>query len=343
MHVLVTGASGFLGSHIVDSCLARGDRVRVLVRRSSDLSYLRTLPGVELTFGDMTERDSVLHATRGIDTVIHSAARVTDHGSRAQFWSENVTATELLLEASKSNGARRFVFVSSPSVVMDGSDQVDIDESHPYPRRYLNLYSETKAAAERAVLRANEERLVTCSIRPRAVWGPRDKSGYMPKILKKMMAAKMADLSAGRKVMASLCYCTNAAEACVLAARARGVGGKAYFVTDAEKTDVWAFARRIAELFGVPPISRTVSPVIVEALVHVIELLWKLPILSHRYSPPVSRYSLALLTRTGTYDTRAAARDLGYRPTVDQETGLAQLKAWVDDIGGVGEFVRHVK
>jgi nucleoside-diphosphate-sugar epimerase len=342
MNVLVTGASGFLGSHIVDRCLAQGDRVRVLVRPSSDCSYLQSLSNIDFAVGDITNRTAVSDASRDVDVVYHSAARVSDYGTRAQFWSQNVAATEHLLDAARSNGVKRFVFVSSPSVVMDGSDQIDIDERVPYPTRYLNLYSETKAAAERCVLEANGPTFTTCSLRPRAIWGPRDRTGYMPKLIAKLMTGRMPDLSAGKRVYASLCYCENAAAACTLAARADSVGGKAYFVTDGEKTDVWAFMAEVAALFGLPPISRSVSPSTLRAVVGAVEWLWRVPFLAHRYSPPISRYSMTLLTSTSTYDIRRANIDFGYQPTIDRATGLSRLKAWIDSIGGVSEYVRHV-
>src|SRR5206468_6581108 len=132
---LVTGASGFLGSHIVDACARAGDTVRVLVRPSSDLSYLRTVEGVEYAYGDLSDAASVRAAVRGVDVVYHAAARLTDHGGRAQFLDVNVVGTRRLLDPARAGGAGRFVFVSSPSAVMDGADQVGIDESTPYPAR----------------------------------------------------------------------------------------------------------------------------------------------------------------------------------------------------------------
>jgi nucleoside-diphosphate-sugar epimerase len=341
--VLVTGAAGFLGSHLVDACVRAGDQVRVLVRPFSDLTYLRTVPGVEIAFGDLRDEPSVREATRGVDVVYHSAARVTDHGSRAQFFDANVAGTERLLRAARDNRAGRFVFVSSPSATMTGADQLDIDESTPYPTRFLNLYSQTKAAAEQLVLAADRPGFTTTALRPRGIWGPRDRHGFMPKLIAKMRAGRLPDLSGGRTVYASLCHAVNAASACRLAALSDRAGGKAYFVADAERSDVWALIAEVAGLFDARPPARTVSPRVRDALVNAVETVWRVPYLAHRYPPPVSRYSVALLTRSGTYDTSAARRDLGYRPVVDQRTGLAELRAWVDGIGGVDEFVRYAR
>lgn len=342
MKVLVTGASGFLGGYIAEHCLLAGDDVRALVRPSSDVAHLQSLGAVELVHGDVTQPRSLGAALRGVDVVYHSAARVSDFGSRRQFWDANVAGTRALVDAARAKGVSRFVFVSSPSVVTDERDQVDIDERYPYPERFVNLYSETKAMAEQLVLGANGRGFVTCAIRPRGIWGPRDRTGFLPKVVAKLAAGRLPDLSGGKTVKASLCYVDNAAAACLAAARAEDVGGKAYFVCDAEQTDVWQFATLLTELFELPRIRRRIPLPVARALARAIDFVWQLPWLGERVSPPLSRYSLGLLTLTATYDTRAAARDFGYRPLIDQPTGLRRLREWVTEIGGVGAFTRFV-
>lgn len=344
MKVLVTGASGFLGSHIVDACVRAGEQVRVLVREESDLSYLRTVAGIEFAYGDLRDAASVRRAMIGIDAVHHSAARVTDRGTRGQFWDENVSGTERLMSAAREAGARRFVFISSPSALMSiqGGDRLDIDESEPFPARHLNLYSETKAAAERLVLAADRADFTTVALRPRAVWGPRDHSGFMPRLLAKMMTGSLPDLSGGRPVYASLCYCENAADACVRAARADGVGGRAYFIADGQPVEIWSTLAGLAERFGGRPPTKRVSHSLLRTIAFTADMVWKLPPLAKHSSPPLSRYSLALLTRSATYDISAARRDLA-PPRVGHEAGMAQLEAWINSIGGVNEFIRKVK
>ncbi|WP_246023798.1 NAD-dependent epimerase/dehydratase family protein [Nocardia yunnanensis] len=187
MRALVTGASGFLGGALTRRLVRDGGYdVSILVRRSSDLRDLApVLDRVDRVYGDLSAPDSLDRAAEGVDVVFHSAARVDERGTRARFWTENTAATARLLAAARSRGARRFVFVSSPSALMDrdGGDQIDIDESVPYPDRYLNHYCETKAAAERLVLRANTPEFTTCSLRPRAIWGAGDRSGPLIRLL----------------------------------------------------------------------------------------------------------------------------------------------------------------
>ncbi|WP_225727544.1 MULTISPECIES: NAD(P)-dependent oxidoreductase [unclassified Nocardia] len=347
MKVLVTGASGFLGGALVRRLVDDGEHeVAILARGSSRLDDLGpAIDRVRVIVGDLADPASLDRATAGIDTVFHSAARVDERGTREQFWAENVRATTRLLGSARAAGAARFVFISSPSALMDyhGGDLLDVDESLPYPHRYLNLYSETKAAAERAVLSGNTAGFSTCALRPRAIWGAGDRSGPIVRLLSRAAAGRLPDLSFGRKVYASLCHVDNIVDACVKAAASDAVGGKAYFVADAEKTDVWEFLGQVGAELGYPPLGREPNPRVIAAVVNVIETIWRVPAVATRWSPPLSRYAFALLTRSATYDTSAATRDFGYQPIVDRETGLKSFLDWLQTQGGIAALTRDLR
>ncbi|MFE9575053.1 NAD-dependent epimerase/dehydratase family protein [Nocardia sp. NPDC006044] len=341
MKVLVTGASGFLGGALVNRLVREGEHeVAVLARPTSDLRDICDLDRIRIVPGDLGDASSLTRATVGVDIVFHAAARVDERGTRTHFWNENVCGTERLLSAARRAGTHQFIFISSPSALMDrdGGDQIDIDESVPYPERYLNLYSETKAAAERAVLAADASGFRTCALRPRAIWGAGDRSGPIIRLLERTAQGKLPDLSFGRDVYASLCHIDNIVDACVKASTSERVGGKAYFIADGEQTDVWKFLAEVAGRLGYPAPSRTPDPRLVRAAVAVIEAARRIPAVAGRWAPPLSRYTVALLTRTATYDTSAAATDFGYHPIVDRERGLAEFLRWLDGVGGVAEL-----
>ncbi|MBC7659548.1 MAG: NAD-dependent epimerase/dehydratase family protein [Chitinophagaceae bacterium] len=343
MRVLITGAAGFLGSHIVDRCLNQGDNARVIVRKSSDLSYLKTLGDkIEYSFGDLTDRLAVAKAASDIDVIYHSAGRVTDFGSYDDFFSANVLATRNLLEAARENGVGRFVFVSSPSIFADRQDHLNMDETAPYPKRFANYYAETKAISEQEVLAANSPSLITCSLRPRGVWGPRDKSGFLPKLLASMAKGKLKNLAPGKKVQASICHVQNIADACLAAAASAHVGGQAYFITDRETIVLWEFLDELAEYFGIPKVEGAINPKVLKILIEVIEAVWTLPNLKAKRSPPISRYAAGLLIQDGTFSIDKAKQDFGYDPSISQKKGLADLKAWIESTGGLQDFLRHV-
>ncbi|MFD0267552.1 NAD-dependent epimerase/dehydratase family protein [Streptomyces sp. NPDC127106] len=338
--ILITGATGFLGGHLVDACIASGHRVRALVRPGSDTARLRALPGVELATGDLTQPATLERAAEGCEAVVHSAARVVDHGSREQFRAANITGTLRLMAAARAAGARRFVFVSSPSALMHlrEGDRLGIDESTPYPTRWFNHYCATKAIAEQHVLAATAPEFTTCAIRPRGIWGTRDHAGFLPKLVGAMHAGRLPDLSGGKRVLVSLCHVDNAVDACLRAAvtaPAERIGGRAYFVADREVTDLWPFLAEVAGLLGCAPPGPRVPLPVGRALAATVESLWRLRPDAGTNSPPLSRYMMALLTRSTTYDTGAARRDLGYDAPRTRAEGLRDLADWVTTRGGI--------
>lgn len=343
MKVLITGATGFLGSYIVDKCIEQGDSVRVLVRKTSNLDYLKTYPSIEYAYGDLSDTAALNEATKGIDVIYHSAARVTAVGDRAQFYNDNYFATKYLVDAAKTAGVKRFIFISSPSIFFDFTEQVDIDETYPYPDKYINLYSETKAKAEQYVLAANTAKFITCSLRPRAIWGPRDKTGYLPKIVASMMREKFPNFSGGKSVYATICHAQNAADACILAACSDKVAGKAYFITDDEKINVWDFLKKVNGKFNLSPIKKEINPNVLMFIGGIFDFVWKIPLLARRIDPPISRYAIGILTYTSTYDISAAKNDFCYAPKINQQLGLEGLKNWVEETGGLDNYVAHTK
>ncbi|MFR9749836.1 NAD-dependent epimerase/dehydratase family protein [Nocardia sp. 004] len=335
MKVLVTGATGFLGSHIVDQSLAAGDEVRVLARPTSDLGYLNSLQDVEIVHGDLGDAQSLAAACKGVDVVHHSAGRVEETGSRSQFWEANVAGTRRLVDAARAAGAGRFVYVSSPSVATEyDEDRFGIDESEPYVRNPKSYYVETKAIAEREVLAANGPDFTTCALRPRMIWGPRS-GGWMTLLLRKIRSGRLPDLSGGKQVLVSITYCDHAATACVQAARSDNVAGKAYFLADAEDVDLWGFARDLATAFDLTPPTRTIPKPVLDAALTVFDTIWKIPGLQERVAPPLSSWTVAALTVSNTYDTTAAQRDFGYSPTVSLQEGMDRYVEWVESIGGL--------
>lgn len=339
MKVLITGATGFLGSYIVDKCIKQGDNVRVLVRKTSNIDYLKKYPDIEYAYGDLTNTSSLRDATKGIDVIYHSAARVTTQGDRTQFYNDNVLSTRCLVDEAKKQNVKRFIFISSPSIFFDFSHQNNINETYAYPNKYINYYSETKALAEQYVLSSNDENFTACSLRPRGIWGPRDTTGFVPKILLGMLKEKFPDMSGGKDIFATLCHVENAADACILAAKSDKVGGKAYFITDDEVVNVWGFLNQLGKTFKAPPIQKKINPKFLMCIGGLFDLVWKIPALARTVEAPLSRYAVGLLTYSSTFDISAAKKDFGYQPEVNQNTGMASLKQWVKDIGGVDKFV----
>lgn len=340
MTVLVTGATGFIGGALARRLLADGARVRVLVRDPASAGAADLCAaGAEFAHGDLTRPDSLDAAVAEITAIYHAAAHLGDAGPLAPYHDVNVGGTRNLRAAAERAGVERFVHVSSPSALMapgDG-DRLGIDESVAYPDSFVNHYSATKAEAEKVVLHSDSP-MVRCVLRPRAVWGPGDRRGPIAILLDRLARGRLPDLDPGRPVWSSLCYIEHCVDASVLALGGPGdiIDGRAYFIADADPVDIWPTIRVLARVFGVGEPGPRLPPQLVSAAAKAAEILWRLPFFADDRTPPVSPYTLALLTRSATYDIGAARRDLGFEPRVTRDAGIAALYDWVESIGGLG-------
>lgn len=166
--ILITGATGFVGSHLVEAFGRRGLAVRALVRATSDVSVLDRL-GVEQVVGSLSELYSLRRALAGIDTVVHLAA-ATRALSPVTFHEVNATGTLHLLEAMEEEGVRRLVYLSSLAAAGPAQGRPIRPSDEPRP---LTTYGRSKLAGERHAL--HRDAISAVVLRPPAVYGPRDR------------------------------------------------------------------------------------------------------------------------------------------------------------------------
>ncbi len=321
-HALVTGGGGFLGGAIVERLRARGDRVRSFARGAYPALEAA---GVEVVRGDLTDAGAIADAVRGVDVVFHVAAKAGVWGSYESYHDANVVGTRNVLRACRAHGTPRLVYTSSPSVVFDGTDQRGVDESAPYPSRYLAAYPETKARAEREVLAANDASLATTALRPHLIWGP-DDNHLVPRILERGRAGKLRRLRGPARPVDSV-YVDNAADAHLLAADRLATdgapAGNAYFVTNEEPLDVFDLVDRILAAGGIAPVTKSISPRVAFLAGALLETVYRA--LGRDTEPPMTRFVARQLATAHWFDPTAARRDLGYRPAVSIDEGMRRL------------------
>ncbi len=322
MIALVTGGGGFLGSAIVRRLRERGDSVHSLSRRH--YPQLDAL-GVTQHSGDIADDLAVCRAAAGCDIVFHVAAKAGVGGRYRDYHRANVVGTANVLTACRHHGIGRLVYTSSPSVVFAGRDMAGVDESVPYPSHYEAAYPQTKAIAERMVLRANGAALATVSLRPHLIWGPGD-NHLIPRLLADARAGRLRRIGAESKLIDSV-YIDNAADAHLLAADllmpGSTIGGKAYFITQGEPVPLWDLINRILHAAGLGPVTRSVPAGLAYAAGGLLETIYTL--FRWDSEPPLTRFVAHELTTAHWFDIRAARRDLGYRPKVSLEEGLHRL------------------
>ena len=329
MKALVTGGGGFLGGEIIKQLLEKGVEVRSLQRgHYPDLQSL----GIEIHSGDISDHQTCNQACRDCEVVFHVAAKAGVWGAYEDYYRPNVIGTKNIIAACLKNNIKYLVYTSSPSAVFDGHDEQGINESTPYPTHFLSHYSATKAQAEQLILAANSDKLATVALRPHLIWGIGDPHLF-PRIINRARTGKLRIIANNGKLV-DITHVENAAYAHILAMTVllnnAACAGKAYFISNDEPMTMADIINRFLAVAQMPPVTRTVSPVVAYTVGIVMETTYKL--LGIKTEPFMTRFIAKQLSVAHWYDLSAAKRDLGYSPKVSIEEGMQRLQqALADD------------
>jgi 2-alkyl-3-oxoalkanoate reductase len=232
MTVLVTGASGLVGSHVVEALVARGDAVRALVRPASHAAVLRL--GAEAVAGDVTDPAVWQEAARGVRAIVHAAAIVQRRASWEQYVAVNVDGTRLAAAAARAARAR-LVHVSSVAVYGGSAAYPSTperrDEDFPFqPIATPDFYARSKRMAEDVAREATAEGdLDVAALRPNVIYGERDRL-FTPRVIGAVRLPFVPQIGPGTNRL-SCVYAGNVAAAAVVALDAPLRGFRAYNVT----------------------------------------------------------------------------------------------------------------
>ncbi len=314
--VLVTGATGFIGSHLAERLTIEGARVRVLVRDPNKL--LPSLRGrVEVVRGDLLQPDGFAAATAGCDVVFHVAAWLGAPNRREVAYALNVTAVRRLVEAARAAGVRRFISTSSVAVYGPVRNGI-VDETYPHWAGYL--YSETKSLGEQAVFAAQTDRFEVAVIRPTEVYGPR--GGAWTTLPVDLARRGIPLLISGGYGFAHPVYVGNLLDAYLLAAEREAAIGEAFTICDADIP--WRdFFGRYAAMAGKR--ARSIPTWLVGSGLTIAELGGRL---AHR-PPSYPRAALGFITGRCVYSTEKARRRLGWSSRISLDEGLRCTETWL--------------
>jgi nucleoside-diphosphate-sugar epimerase len=316
----VTGGSGFIGGRLIGRLVAEGRPVRALARSEEAAAKVEAL-GAEAVRGELGDRDSLAAGAAGCATAFHLAAHLGEWGSWEDFERGNVEGTRNVLAACEEAGVERFVHCGTEAALMAGDPLVHVDETAPLRPDSRAPYPATKAEAELAVREANREGFETIAMRPRFVWGRGDTT-LLPEMVKTVEAGKFAWVGGGRNVT-DTAHVDNVAEGLVLCAE-KGRPGEAYFITDGEPVIFREFVTEMLRTQGVEPPDRSLPAWTAAPLAGLCELLWKLPLPGE---PPMTKFRSWILTQECTIEIGKAREELGYRPLISHEQGLAEMRA----------------
>ena len=227
MKALVTGANGFIGSNLVKRLLEEGTEVNVLVRKTSDLKFLKGME-VNYFYGDITDYSTIEPAVKGADRVFHVAGLAADWGPYQKFEKINFKGTINVAKAAAAARVKRFVYIST--VAFHGFGKTDVTEDDP-PAKNLIPYAETKLLAEQWLWEyAKVINMEITAVRPGNVFGINDRT-FISKYMDAMLSGKFAEINHGSSKTCPV-YIENLIDIVLLVSKQDKAAGNAYLATD---------------------------------------------------------------------------------------------------------------
>jgi len=316
---LVTGANGFIGSHLLEALCREKIHVRCLVRNTSDLRWIQHL-NIEVIHADLGNIDTLLKPVQDSNMIFHLAGATKAFDQKA-FHAANVVATKNLLEAALSNQSnlKRFLFVSSQAASgpsQDGTPVKESDASHP-----LTLYGKSKLDAERVVL-SYADRLPVTIARPPSVFGPRDRD--MLKIFKAIKFGTKPVLG-WKPQYASFIFVEDLVNGLIQAAESDQSIGKTYFLATEQKINLEHFNNIVAEVMGKKAFKIHIPIWMFAAIALIREAVSRIT-----HKPDIINWDKVKEFRERFWicDSSQAGKEIQFKPSYDLNTAIKRTYDW---------------
>jgi len=320
MKTLVTGGTGFIGSHLVEWLVGRGRSLRCLVRPSGDKKHLEKL-GIELVYGDLLNKESLRKAVDSIDVVYHLAGEVYSKKS-SDYRKVNVEGTGNLIECCLGKSIRKFIYFSSIAAVGPSKDKEKL-LNEDTPCNPITPYGKSKYEAEKLIsLYFNQYNFPAVILRAPIVYGP-GQSSEVTRIFRLIQRGQFRIIGNG-EVLKSLCYIDNLIEAAILAEQNEDSKGKVYFVADEKPYTVIDLVRTIAEVENVEFTHHRMSPLAAD-------LCWICFMLLDKFMgiSILLLHTIKAMTLNFGCDITKAQRELSYQPRIGLKEGIQKTVEWL--------------
>lgn len=328
MNVLVTGATGFTGKNLTNYLLTINatDKVKVIVRDRNRLGDLQKHPKLEIFQGNIWDNEVISKAMIGVDRVFHVAAIYRTSGIADQvYWDTHVKATNLLLEAAKKEGVKRFIHTSTVGVHGDvGGDQLANEES-PYSPG--DIYQKTKLEAELNVHKFHSEyNFPVAVIRPTAIYGPGD-----DRLLKlfKLASYKISPILGKGKIKYHMVYIDDLIQGYMKASETDEAIGKSFIIGGEEVLDL----NQLLDTIGLA-INKKVKKIYLPVKpFQILGTSMEKIFTPLGISPPIYRRRVDFFTKSRAFDITRAKNILGYKPKISLEEGIKKTADWYKQQG----------
>ncbi len=327
MRVLLTGANGFIGSHLLEGLVERGFKTVILIRHTSDTGFIdHLLNRVEVRCGELRNPASLRAAVEGVEAVLHCAAK-TKAARNSTYYAVNSVGTRHVVEAcnARSGELRRLVLVSSVAVSGPGTAGNPVTENSP--PRPVSHYGRSKMLGERWVRQCS---LVPFTIvRPAAVYGPRDSDFFL--VFRWLSRGIMPLIDGGRQPL-NLVYVRDVVEGVLTALRSREARGETYHLAHPRRCTQREFLDALAEGMGARPV-RIFLP-------H--HALYPVCLLAELKGRVTGRAGILNLQKMAEYAapgwvcaTRKAEEELGFRAETPLPEGVRRTYRWYVEQGWI--------
>jgi dihydroflavonol-4-reductase len=322
--ILVTGGTGFVGSHLVDRLIKQGKSVRCLVRRSSNLKYLKD-PQIEFVYGGLDDATDWDEAFADVDMVYHIAG-VTFARRAQDYFIANHQGTETIIAAAIKHRSqiKKFIHISSLAAVGPGEKDKPVDENTlPAP---ITPYGRSKLMGEEAAMTAADFFPVTI-VRPPAVYGPRDYALYE---LFKSIAKGLSPSIGNYDKQISLVHVADLVDGMLLAAEKDASKGRTYFISSDEIYSYKALIETLAAIFD----RRVRSFAIPRPLAYGVAAIAEIGAAITRKLPVINRDKVTDLSQVcWGCSIERAKHELGYKQSVPIAEGLRETINWYKNEG----------
>jgi len=300
-------------------------RIRIFDIRPPQIEIVH--PRVEFFQGNICKVDDLVKACENVHTIFHTASPPEGRGKEL-YEMVNVQGTNNVIEAAKIAKVEQIVFTSTASVVFDGHDIINGDESLPYVTKYLDPYIETKIQAEKAVLNANSPKLRTCAIRPSGIFGPRDAQAWPGIIEAGKKGQSKYQLGNGLNLM-DWTYVENVAHAHCIAAEKLALtdsaaAGEAFFITNNEPLTFWEMPKYVWSSLGYQTPRITIPAFFILFIAWITDIFVRILSPIATIKPSLTYFRVVLATTNRSFSSAKAKRILGYEPIFSLAEGMAK-------------------